>query len=407
LSKYLYANTMHDYFGSIDGDVRYKNFVFADIAALKAASNFDTLARNPPRATPANQAITQGAVAEKYTAGYLMISGKLDVFGRDLKFNGGGRYVHTDQQVSGPVLINGNLLSLTTERGYNDFLPSANAVYKLRDDVTLRAAASRTISRPNPNDLLPGVSFIDPSAQTANAGNPNLQPFTSDNLDVGGEWYTGGLGYVGISIFHKTAKNFTSATQVAKTFDQLGIPFTSITALQQAAITAAGGPSVAKVSVNTQTNSDSPLKFNGVEATWVQPLDFVLDGLGYSTVFTHITTSGKANLATGVPKNAFNFTGYYEHGPFSIHASYAYADRRSYLPAPQNGLPLGIYIEPRDQFDLSASYDMGLFGGDNKLTFNVVNLTNAPIKQTFGYKNATYSIYSAGAQFSLGVQAKF
>src|SRR3546814_4802816 len=65
------------------------------------------------------------------------------------------------------------------------------------------------MTRPDASQILPGVTFTDPSALVATAGNPTLKPYTSDNYDLGGEIYTGGIGYVGLSLFQKNVQGFT------------------------------------------------------------------------------------------------------------------------------------------------------------------------------------------------------
>ena len=59
------------------------------------------------------------------------------------------------------------------------------------------------MTRPNPSAMLPATNFGDPSAQNATQGNPDLQPYLSTNIDIGGEWYTGDEGYVGLTLFGK------------------------------------------------------------------------------------------------------------------------------------------------------------------------------------------------------------
>ncbi len=44
-------------------------------------------------------------------------------------------------------------------------------------------------------------------------GNLDLEPYFSDNLDIGGEFYTGGIGYVGLALFRKDIEGFTDIQQ--------------------------------------------------------------------------------------------------------------------------------------------------------------------------------------------------
>jgi len=77
------------------------------------------------------------------------------------------------------------------------------------DDLVLRFSTSRTITRANPSQMLPNMNFSDPAAQTATQGNPQLTPFLSTNFDIGGEWYSGDEGYIGLTLF---AKQITGST---------------------------------------------------------------------------------------------------------------------------------------------------------------------------------------------------
>ena len=79
---------------------------------------------------------------------------------------------------------------------------------RFADDIVLRTSASRTMTRPNPSSMLPATTFTDISAQVANQGNPDLTPYISTNFDIGGEWYTGGEGFVGMTLFNVADAEF-------------------------------------------------------------------------------------------------------------------------------------------------------------------------------------------------------
>ena len=57
--------------------------------------------------------------------------------------------------------------------------------------------------------MLPSTTFTDQSASTAKSGNSLLRPYFSNNLDIGGEWYTGAEGYVSLDLFQKKLSGFT------------------------------------------------------------------------------------------------------------------------------------------------------------------------------------------------------
>ncbi|MCB1642889.1 MAG: TonB-dependent receptor, partial [Xanthomonadales bacterium] len=113
--------------------------------------------------------------------------------------------------------------------------------WEVVDDVLLRVASSRTLTRPNPRSMLPATTFSDPSAEIADQGNPNLAPYLSTNVDLGIEWYTGGEGLVALSLFNKRVSGYTFQGINVRPFRDLGIPFESLAPGQQAALNANGG----------------------------------------------------------------------------------------------------------------------------------------------------------------------
>ena len=73
-----------------------------------------------------------------------------------------------------------------------------------REHAIVWLAVSRTMTRPNPNAMLPGVNFSSPSADVGTVGNPALDPFISDNIDLGFEYYIGGGSYIAVAAFRKS-----------------------------------------------------------------------------------------------------------------------------------------------------------------------------------------------------------
>jgi len=48
-----------------------------------------------------------------------------------------------------------------------------------------------------------------------------------------------------------------------------------------------------------------------------------------------------------------------------------------------------------------------IFGNAFRVTLDALNLTNEPLRTTFGYDNATYSIYYPGRQVLVGFRGSF
>lgn len=68
---------------------------------------------------------------------------------------------------------------------YFDMIPSAFVTYGLSDDTTLRLSYAHRISRPGAGDLNPFVIYRD--ELNVSSGNPNLEPASSDSLELGVE----------------------------------------------------------------------------------------------------------------------------------------------------------------------------------------------------------------------------
>jgi TonB-dependent receptor len=407
VAQYLARWNVSD-FGHLAGaNVGYTSMIMPNLAALEKATNYASFRDSAPQAIGAVTGGATGEILEKTIGGYFEVNGTASVFNRDLHLIGGVRYFHTYQTVVGPTTTANGIVDVRLKSSYSDLLPSFNAAYDLSRHLKLRVAASRTLTRADPNSLLPGLTFSDISAQIATAGNPNLTPYTSTNLDAGGEFYTGGIGYIGVSYFHKDVEGFTAVVQNTVPFTSLGINFNDLQTSQQQALNNRGGPGVATVVVNQPVNLQD-LQLQGLEVTWVQPLDFLVKGVGFSANGTHITQRSDSGLfATGISPYSYNLQGFYEGYGFSISLNYVWNDQSLALNAPQNNIPVGLYASARGQFDLSAGYQLPFLNKALRLTVDALNLTNAPIRTTFGYNNATYSVYYPGRQVLFGVRAKF
>ena len=204
-------------------------FITADWDAFAAASNYAGFHASSPEVGSSNTGANGGLVEETTTGAYLEFNGEAGLGDNSLRYNVGVRWVETEQIIGGrvsipdplntppapaPALADGarypNIINFaTTENTYENWLPSANVALNVTDNVVLRGALSRTMTRPNPNSMLPGLSFTSPSADTGTVGNNELDPFLSDNIDLGFEYYTGAEGYFGVAAFRKGIEGFT------------------------------------------------------------------------------------------------------------------------------------------------------------------------------------------------------
>lgn len=409
VAQYLSRMNIDNFGHLAGGNVGYTSMIMPNLAALEKVTNYAAFRDSAPESSGAVTGGATGDINEKTFGAYAETNAVATVAGKDLHFNAGIRYVHTDQTVAGPTQTATGLVDVTLKTSYDEFLPSFNMTYDLSSRIKLRVAASRSMTRADASQLLPGLTFSDPSAQIATAGNPDLKPYTSNNIDIGGEYYTGGIGYVGLALFHKNVDGFTVVQQSTVPFTSLGINFSDLTTTQQQAIVdrTNGNPDAATVTVNRPVNLQN-LVLDGIEGTWVQPLDFAVKGLGFSANATYIKQSSSSGLvAPGVAPWSYNLQGFYEGHGVSLSLNYVWNDKNIGQNGPQNNLPVGLINDARGQLDMSASYELPFMDNAFRLTLDVLNINNAPIRTTFGFDNATYSVYYPGRQILVGVRAKF
>jgi len=109
------------------------------------------------------------------------------------------------------------------ERSYDDFFPSLNATWNLRDNLIARAAYAKTFGRPDFQSIVPTLAVADPAAadRTITASDPGLKPWTGQNYDLSLECYFQRRGLVSVGAFRKDISNFFGQTRTAATADRL------------------------------------------------------------------------------------------------------------------------------------------------------------------------------------------
>ena len=148
--------------------------------------------------------------------------------------NIGVRAVKTEERITNNVFATvdtpgaitssafGPYLPVVTEHTYNDLLPSANLKFDLNEDIVLRLAASRTMTRPDYSALAGAISLSPPASPGASGsgsgGNPDLKPIISTNMDASFEWYFAPRALLSASVFYMDLKDYVSYGQVTKEF---------------------------------------------------------------------------------------------------------------------------------------------------------------------------------------------
>lgn len=140
-------------------------------------------------------------VADQTTAGaYLMADFELVP---RLRFAGGARIERSRQVVEPRDVFTMGVEPLTgAELDNTDFVPGATLTWSASDRVNIRAAASRTLARPEFRELAP-FSFADFAGGYLVVGNPILQRSRITNFDLRWEWFPRPGAVIAVSGFYK------------------------------------------------------------------------------------------------------------------------------------------------------------------------------------------------------------
>jgi iron complex outermembrane receptor protein len=297
--------------------------------------------------------------------------------------NVGLRGVHTKQntlvnKAGGPITGSafGDYSQIDFERSYNDFLPSANIKFDVRDDIVVRAAVARTIARPDYSALGGSVSLND-DALSGTGGNVNLDPVKSNNAEISAEWYFAPKASASIGLFYMDLKSVVAQGTSSATF------FNS------------------KRNTNTVYLITSPFNTSGtnkgVELSYQQPLfrDF---GVVANYTYANGKLDDGSELLNG-SKNTYNITGFYEDERFSARLAYNY---RSHYKA---GVDRGASQHVDDSRTLAASLSYKI-NENLSITLDGLNLTNEVIKMYAENKDQPRAFYVNGRTVYLGLRGK-
>ncbi len=135
---------------------------------------------------------------QKIYAGYMMI--ELPLF-KSFRFVGGVRY-----ETTGINVVSNDATIAPGSIDEQDWLPSFNLIYSLKENMNLRFAGTQTLARPTFREIAPysNKEFVN---DVEYRGNPDLQRTLIQNLDVRWEWFMRPGEIVALSIFYKKMKD--------------------------------------------------------------------------------------------------------------------------------------------------------------------------------------------------------
>lgn len=317
--------------------------------------------------------------------------------------NLGARLVQTRQTSSGfsvpfQLVINqdgiGNIIlgdspeEIFVENDYDNVLASLNLAFELDQGLFLRVAASKVVTRPTLSNLGPGIS-INATQQTATAGNPRLQPFESEQFDLGIEWYFADASALYGAAFYKDIGNFVAIVSGPDTIS--GVDF---------------------IDVSRPRNAESA-EVTGMEFGYQQAFAFLpvpWDGLGLIANLTRTESSAEFDPSVsstvfaleGLSKYSYNLIAYYDSGPVQARLAYNYRD--DFLRQAVGTFNNSFFTEAYNQLDASLSY-----GLNDRFTIFAegVNLTDS-IEDEFAFvPQRPFARAITGRRFAVGARAVF
>jgi iron complex outermembrane receptor protein len=399
----------------------------------------------------------KGGVTENDVSGYFQVDYNVNLLGRPLRGNVGLRVANT--RVSGAGNVGGadgvSGLAVTAKNEYWDWLPSMNANWEVMDDLLVRFAASKVMSRPQLASLTPGTTAFSTSLATSGAapsltvGNPYLNPFRATNLDLSVEKYFAHNGLVAVNLFKKTIDSFPQQVALEAPLSQVFEPevyqqvLGFITNAALLSYTTSGGTwairqfqdapggDIKGIEVNLQTDFfflPGFLKHFGVTANYTH-IDSNLSYLTGTVLNTTTSVSGTAvnTYAEGpflnTSPDSFNATLYYEDSKFSARVSGAYRTRYvNRFPLASGTCSVGTttvaggpcnspvfadfgYNEDQLNIDFAVSYAVTKFA---KLSLEGRNMTNEPQYRTMYAANPVTQTYaSTGRIITAGLRMIF
>ena len=348
-------------------------------------------------------------LAEHTKALYLLYQSDSELAASPLRSRLGLRFFDTQLSSEGlsdrqPVRLN---------RSYSGYLPSLDLTYELAEDLICRTGLSKNITRPSLDAMAYSVyvsktSLGETDTGQISRGNPQLQPYKSDNLDMALEWYFEHAGLASVAIFYKDINNFILTHTRPQPYSELGLPAgllpegkTLDDIFNVSSPQNSGSSTVQGFELALQRDLDflpAPFQHTGIIANYIRA-----DG---DTWYTNVENSGQSQRKAlpGLSKHSYNLTLYYETRDWGARLATAY--RSNYITAVESG---SIDDDERGyhastHLDFSAYYR---FTPQLKLNLEALNLTNQREELYSDSSDRAYNSTYSGRTYMLGITAEF
>ena len=216
---------------------------------------------------------------ENKSAGYIMLALKL---GNDFTFIPGARYqnlttnytaIHGTNDPNTSRLLQAADTTIGRSHGY--LLPMVHVLFDPTDWLRLHFAYTRTLNYPDYSTITPRY-LINPAPGVIDYNNRDLEPATSENLDLVVAFHSNEIGLFTLSGFKKRIK------------DLVFFSTTYISDLRKYPVLPQGGTQL--LAFNTYINNPNPVDLWGIETEWQTHFWYLprpFDGLVLNVNYTH------------------------------------------------------------------------------------------------------------------------
>ena len=293
-------------------------------------------------------------IDEDTYAGYGLVN--LDI-GSNLNLVGGLRVENTTDTYNAFELAydeEGNisdLIPVTGEKSYTQWLPQVLMRYRLAERTNLRAAVTRSFARPNFGDIAP-YQLINRESFEMTRGNPDLVPTTSWNYDLLFEHYMASVGLISGGVFYKQLTDNIFLSTFEEDLDGQTYDVT------QPVNGESGSLYGAEVAYQNRWNSGFGIYFNYT----------------YADSTANYTTRADTQLQ-GQAQNVGNLALIFEKWGFSGRISVNYNGKSLFEVG--KDATRDLYVDDHMQLDFSAQQSIGK---NVTLFLEAINLTNEPYR---------------------------
>jgi TonB-dependent receptor len=330
-------------------------------------------------------------------------------------------------QNGGPALVfrNGGLeASAPAKSSFKAWLPSANMIVDITDNLQLRAAYYHTFEAldlaefsPAPTQIQVQETDLDDLAAPPgpftliNFASFDVRPRKSRAIDIGFSWYNRPGGLFAINVFKKSLiddiSRFNNFCPIGGTITADGRDYGPLTLIGGRCFFTNTSGVQERVRINLSQNNPNTINVRGIEAQIQQRFDFLpgfLRHTGGVINYTRVRSGGAGGTRLfNVAEDTYNIIGYYEHDWLQMRMAW---NHQSEIQLQGGGSFTGgaTRVAARGQLDFSGAIRPTK---NFEVRFEAFNLNNSKRKEYVGVESIPRVYDYDGRTYSVSATLKF